>query len=349
MKDKILLAYKDIQDYNEVIRSKTDNLYDLNNILKISKLEILDLINTYKYPVTKNILENRNINNIVNLNSMPKGIIVKRANLRSFPTDIHFYDNKCFDRIQETELHVNTEVLILHESLDSRWNFVIAQNYYGWVKNENIAIATDDDINFFIKNKKFSIVIEPNIKVNDVVLDMSVKLPYINENEDSYVLALPTKDKKGYVKRASISISKDKINIGYLPYTKENLYKQALKYLGVSYSWGGMEGIDCSGYISNIYRTFGFIFPRNVSSQSISVGKIIDISNKTLDEKLDILNGKAPALLFKNDHTMLYLGVYKNKHYMIHAPGGKKVEITELNNSSEYLKEIYKIVLIEKD
>ncbi len=363
--DKLILNIKEIQNYNKGIKRKADMVYDLDTIKELSKTEVLNYIMAYEMPNlpkyngndeltlenTQEILANRNLDDISDVTKVINGIIVERANLRSFPTNIHFYDSQNvmdFDRLQETELHVNTPVIILHESKDHEWNFVISPFYAGWVLKKSIAYATDDDISFFTNNANFGIIIEPLVRVGDVDLDMSVKLPYVGENSTEYQLIIPGKDAKGNVVRKDISILKKYLSIGYLPYTKNNVYKQAQKYLGHNYSWGGMDnGVDCSSFISNVYRTFGFYFPRNTSSQNKSVGNVTNLAELTPREKLQVIKNTNPSLLFQNGHVMLYLGTDNDKHLIIHASGSEmKVVITELSLNSNYLKNINKLVTI---
>ena len=114
------------------------------------------------------------------------------------------------------------------------------------------------------------------------------------------------------------------------------------------YSWGGKDlGVDCSSFIQNLYRTFGFIFPRNTSSQNNSVGPFLDLTKMSNTEKLETIKKQKPALLYQKGHVMLYLGVKKNEPYIIHASGNTqtlKVVLEKL--SSTYLKNITKIVFV---
>lgn len=365
--NEVLMDYNEIIKYNDNIKQKSKSLYDLN-INNITKDEILNYINSYKIPTLpkynnseiitnnqiKEILENRNIDNI-NENKLVKGIIVNRTNLKSFPTDINFFSNKKlnnFDAIQETELQVNTPVLILHESKDKNWKLVMSPIYIGWVKNNDIGITTEDEYNYFINNKDFIVITEPFIEINDTLLDMGVKLPLITSKKNKYKVSIPVKNEDGVVERKEIEIEKNKAHIGYLPYTKRNIYIQSFKYENTPYSWGGMDyGIDCSSFIANIYKTFGFIFPRNVSEQAKSIGETISIENKNELEKLNILTSDTdyPFLLYKSSHVMIYLGVKNNMHYIIHASGNineLKVIESELENSN-HIKNINKIVKIK--
>ncbi len=361
-----ILTLDEIYSYNKKIQSKTDSIFELDKIQSMTSSEITNLITQYKVPslpkytgngiVSDNdinqMLDNRNINDIEDKDKITKGLIVKRTNLKSFPTDVHFFDSNGvynFDRIQETELHVNTPILIIHESKDHNYSFVIAYNYSGWVKNESFAIANDKSWEYFVNNDAFGIITEPFLEIDGTLLDMSTKLPYKGVTANGYKLVLPLKNNDGYVDQKEIIISRDKAHVGYLLYNKKNVYIQAFKYENIPYRWSGMDdGVDCSSYISNVYRTFGFMFPRNTADQNSSVGEIINLENKTNIDKLNLIEKESPALLFQNGHVMIYLGKVDNNNYIIHASGSDlKVVVTELNTSSSYLNKINKIVYIK--
>ncbi len=106
-------------------------------------------------------------------------------------------------------------------------------------------------------------------------------------------------------------------------------------------------GVDCSSFVANIYRCFGFIFPRNTSNQSQSLKEKIDLSNKSMIDKLKLIKDKAPSLLYQKGHVMLYIGIYNGKNYIIHASGSSlKVSLTVLDNSN-YLKKINSAITIK--
>ena len=51
--------------------------------------------------------------------------------------------------------------------------------------------------------------------------------------------------------------------------TPEELAATARRFLGVPYLWGGMsvQGLDCSGFVSQIYRANGVVLPRDADLQ----------------------------------------------------------------------------------
>lgn len=360
--DKVILNAKEIQIYNKQIKNKLNNKYNIDDIKLLTKEEILSYIDSYDLPElpkydgnrelnkdnTKIILENRNRENVKDLKNISKGIVIKRTNLRRLPSNIHFYDKRNisnFDRLQESEILVNTGILILHESRDKLWYFIMCSYYVGWALKEDIALCNNEDYEYFINNKNFGLIIEKEVILNDVILDMSVKLPYLENNK--YVL--PVKNSAGYLRKKVVIINKDKINFGYLPYTKKNVIKEAFKYWHEKYNWGGLnKGVDCSSFIKNVYGTFGFNFPRNTSSQKISVGKIIMLNNMESKEKLNIIRKYYPSLLYEKGHVLLYLGKVNNIDYVIHASGDSlKVEVMQLTESSIHLRKIERLIIVE--
>ena len=364
--NKVLLNGEEIDQYNKKVMSKCQELYDLDS-LNLKKTEILNYITSYKMPsspqhdfnkliteeVKNKILANRNLENI-DVSNIRKGIVIKRTNLRAFPTAKPFFnldDKGTFDNIEESALYLNTPILILHESQDKKWQFVLTSFYFGWVKKADIAYAKEEDYAYFINNPSFGVIIAPKVISKNFYLDMSVKLPLLGKNIFGYTFSVPSKGKDGFVKRKKLVISKNKVSIGYLPYTKQNIYRQASKYLGTSYSWGGKDsGVDCSSYLNNIYHTFGFKFPRNTKSQRESIGYFLDTTNSSITTKKHLLMRQAPAIIFMPGHVMLYLGIKNFKYYIIHASSKKmQVILTELTDNSIYLNRMDRIVLIKPD
>lgn len=358
--DEIILTTKEIEEYNKQTESKTDTIYNLLSYKNLTKEEITEFIKQYKMPIIPKydgevpislttaykIEDNRNLENVENLRFIPKGIIAKKANLRSYPTSIHFYDKKDifeFDRLQETEVPVNTPCLVLHKSSDDDWYFIITDFYMGWIEKDNVGFTTLENWNYFIENKTFVTILENKIEIDGILLDMGSTFPLIEEQKKTYKIAIPY-IQNGVIVRHKTSIPKDKAIIGFLPYTKKNIIKTSVKYLDTPYSWGGLDGgIDCSGLVRNVFKVFGLNLPRNTGSGSASLEKNIDLKNMSNEEKLKILNEHVPSVIYKKGHVMIYLG----SNYIIHASSKeKKVTITDISINDEYLKELECLVTI---
>ena len=110
----------------------------------------------------------------------------------------------------------------------------------------------------------------------------------------------------------------------------ENYYRQAFLYLGTYYGWGGSSGgVDCSGFVCAVFRTFGIYLPRNTGEQSKYAGKLLPLTENP-SGVLDTV--RKPAAVYRPGHVMLYLGKKDGTHYIIHAPqGGEQVCVAELS------------------
>ncbi|MGN1344706.1 MAG: SH3 domain-containing protein [Traorella sp.] len=357
-----ILSYEQIQAYNQTIKKKTSSLYDLNAIQSMSKEDIYNMIQKYPLPELpkydgkrlinqeeiNQINENRNLSNIQDIEKIQYGIVVHKTDLKSNPSTIKFYQSadSGFDRIQESELHVNTALIILHESLDKEWYFVISEIYAGWVLKKDIALASSSDIEYF-DNHDFILVIDAFVFIEDSVLEMGVKLPYLGEKGSCYLVALPFKKEDDSLGIKEIFLDSNSCSKGYLPYNKQNVLNQAQKYLGTSYSWGGQGiGIDCSGFVSNVYRTFGFIFPRNTDDQEEVFDFVVDVSGQENAEKLIQIENHQPSLLYQDGHVMMYFRM-NDRNYIIHASGyWMKVVCEELTLSHPNLSNIRTLICL---
>lgn len=270
----------------------------------------------------KDLIDFNNLPNKIKRNKEKRyALIIQKSNMRVRPTNKPLFENKKdkhFDQMQVKELKVGEPVIVLRGV--KNWDLVLSSNAGGWVENKNIAFFVSyKDFKKYINNKKFIVVTKKQTVIKEKILDMGVKLPLIREKEDTYEIKLPFKDKKEKLVFKKANIKKGNAHVGYLPFTAKNLVKQALKYQGTNYGWGGLEnGVDCSGMLVNIYATFGFFFPRNSSTQQNMTGNAIAVSNR--DEVEKILSSKmVGSLLYFPGHIMLYLGKRGGENYIIHS------------------------------
>jgi hypothetical protein len=104
------------------------------------------------------------------------------------------------------------------------------------------------------------------------------------------------------------------------------LLQEAYKYLGVRYVWGGNthSGIDCSGFIKNIFGAQGYPLPR-LGSDQMAYGIPVPADQLQPGDRL-YFGRRTERIGVK--HTGLYIG----NGYFIHASSGNHaVVISRLN------------------
>lgn len=274
-------------------------------------------------------------------------ITTDRVNVRTFPDTIqnkNTNNDLYFDENQLCEIYAFEAVIIIKTTNDREYSYIISSCIEGWVpsdklarchnKNEWIDFQKIDDF-LIVTGKDIHFDIDPyHPEIRKICLSMGTKIPLADSNKicknqisnrnacHCYMVKIPARDAQGYLQYeiAYLPMSLD-LSLSYLPYTEENILKLAYKHLGSLYGWGGMYDCnDCSGYLCQIFRCFGFQFPRN-SSQIINVGeKKIDLSQMDTQEKYRVIK-KIPAgsLLYFKGHIMMYLGEYQGELYVINA------------------------------
>ncbi|MGR3980962.1 NlpC/P60 family protein [Pseudoalteromonas sp. 1181_04] len=295
-------------------------------------------------------LANLNLDAVTDNNQVSYAMVVKRSVLRTFPTSDRVLNSGLdndLDRFQESGLFPGDTVAILHESADKKWLLVRAYNYLAWAPKADIAISNKSTLREFKNNDDFLLITGAKVNTayvpNDattsqVQLDMGVRLPLMPADKTphllngqntyaNYVVQLPTRGEQGQlvIKPALISRSSD-VHLGYLPYTQQHLIKQGFKFLGERYGWGhDYNGRDCTGFVGEIYKSFGLLMPRNSGQQGKGEYGTNHRFDKTSNEsdKLAVVNNmQVGDLIYIPGHVMMYLGEQDGQPYVIHDVKG---------------------------
>ena len=278
------------------------------------------------------------------------GMIVQRAALRTFPTDTRVFttsDDTDIDRFQETAEFPGTAVLIAHTSRDGRWLFVVSPRYAAWTRRENVAEGPATDVLRYATRLPHRVVTAGTVRtvftpeqpaVSQLQLDMGVAVPVLADHPAdepvngqspyaSHVVELPIRQADGKLAFSPALIQRNAdTQDNYLPLTEANIIRQAFKFLGERYGWGhDYDGRDCSGFVSDVYRSMGVEMPRNTSKQAISPG----FTHQAFGDK-DSHDARLKAALALNvgdlvyipGHVMMVIGKLDGEPYVIHDTGG---------------------------
>lgn len=277
------------------------------------------------------------------------GFGITRTTLKRYPTDDKVYesgDSLFFDQMVQSDIQPFMPVAILHESLDGEWFYVIAYGYGGWIKKTDIALCNSrdewlekqnpDDF-IVVTGRELSLFDNPYCEeLSGISVPMGTVIPIANIREvpesiqeragyGNYIGKLFYRGEDGYLldEYVLIPISED-VSLGYLPYRQDEVVKLLFKYLGVVYGWAGdNDSVDCSLYVRQVYRCFGFEMPRAAKPQAeLYCKENYDVAKTSLEKKKEILKA-APigTLLYFPGHIMMYLGMENGDPYCISSVG----------------------------
>ena len=224
---------------------------------------------------------------------MAFGLAVSRADLRRFPTTQRVFntpDDTDIDRFQESALMLGSVVAVLHASRDGQWLFVQSDNYAAWVAANAIALTSRAEaLRYAAASPRRWITgasarlahVPSQPALSGIPLDMGMSYPELagwpigravhgQGVLSSWVLQVPWRDATGrlLLQPALLPRSSDSA-ASALPLNRANLIRQSFKFQGERYGWGhDYQARDCSGFVSEVYRSMGLLLPRNTSDQA---------------------------------------------------------------------------------
>lgn len=238
------------------------------------------------------------------------------------------------------ELMPFTGAVIIHESRDGEWYYVIYGSICGWVRKEYLAVCKDKEEwinccnpeNYLMVTARELILDETAVSAasSRMILPMGTKIRLSSDSPDQvngrmtlgcYIVDIPLRDDSGGLiwEKSLVPVSED-VHVGPLPMTSEAVLRQSFKFLGHVYGWGGsLSSNDCSGMVRQVYGCFGFNFPRNATA----IAKLCDMgsfdsADMTKAKKMELLKQMpAGTLLYMDGHIMTYLGLDEELPYVI--------------------------------
>jgi len=351
--DKVILHPQEVEDFNNRVR---DDLKLTKDILKIPsrfsgeqlKIELernlVQIISKDYYDEDGRIAGQEFFDKIKSdmaFDTIPDeidvqyGFIVHFADQRFFPTNQGLYEKAGdidFDELQNSDLDVGTPVVVLHQSRDNKWLYVMTDIADGWVKTDLVALCAKEEIEF-ARGAPFVVVTKAKA---DIFLDEGMNQYYdfarmgtrfvfeqVFDN-DTLEVRLPVRNEEGQMLWRAGYMSRSNVHQGFLPYTPRHILQQAFELLNEPYGWGGMHGEqDCSRLLHEVFDTIGINLPRN-SKEQAQVGRLLAKFNEDTppEEKLKVLREQAISgitLLPMKGHIMLYLGMVEDRPYAIHS------------------------------
>ena len=278
------------------------------------------------------------------------GLVVQRAALRTFPTTLRVFSHRGdtdIDRFQESAEFPGTPVAIIQASRDGQWLFVQSPRYAAWMQRQYVATAPKNVVLGYAAKTPYRVVTGDSVRtvftpeqpaVSQLQLDMGTRIPLLQSlppdqpinGQTAYaahVLQLPVRKDDGSLELVPALLQKNTDTAAdYLPLTPRQLITQAFKFLGERYGWGhSYDGRDCSGFVSDVYRSMGVQMPRNTGDQAKSptlphrLFTDADTHEVRLKAALQLRPGD---LVYIPGHVMMVLGQWQGQPWVIHDVGG---------------------------
>jgi cell wall-associated NlpC family hydrolase len=359
--DRVLLEPAEIARRNEVLLRTDPSMHDLRTlpaqlarprvrewIDKLAARSKATLFDATGEPIENvvldHIIDNRDVDAIPETQPTRYGLVVHRAALRSFPTDLRVFSSigdTDIDRFQESALFPGTPVVIAHRSRDRQWLFVVSPRYAAWVARDAIAEGERRQVLDYADKVPYRIVTDATVRtrftpdapaVSLLQLDMGVRLPLLAAVGDdvngqnpytSWSVELPVRDTNGKLALAPTLLARqDGTASAPLPLTRANVLRQAFHFLGERYGWGHDYGTrDCSGFVSEVYRSMGVLLPRNTGDQARSpaLDRLhFDGEGATPERTAALRHLQVGDLVYLPGHVMLVIGRIGDVPYVIH-------------------------------
>ncbi|WP_337245144.1 SH3 domain-containing protein [Luteimonas sp. gir] len=278
------------------------------------------------------------------------GLVVRRADLRAFPTHTRVFsrpDDTDIDRFQEDALFPGTPVAVVHASRDGAWYFVVSERYAAWIDAAQVALGTREAVaDYVARAARGPIVTGATARtvytpqapeVSEVQLEMGVRVPALDWPGDRVlngqipwygrVVELPVRTATGGLTFAPAMLPQSAdVADDALAYTRAQVIRQAFKFLGERYGWGhSYNARDCSGFVSEIYRSMGVLLPRNTSAQATSpaLDRVAFAPTMSREARLRLLRKTDVGdLVFIPGHVMMVIGHVDGDPYVIHDTAG---------------------------
>jgi cell wall-associated NlpC family hydrolase len=243
----------------------------------------------------------------------PNVAIVQRdiADLRAAPSE----KSELVD-----QAHYGENLAVLGESDD--WRYVQGPDqYFGWLPLDDLAVLTGYAERFVVAILLADVRGAPRADAEVIArLPAGTSVPAILasiEQSDGTHQSIPYDHPEGWREthltrwRTGYVALPDLVDVRELPHgypTADDYLKTAESFIGVPYLWGGTTalGLDCSGFVQQVYRLNGVALPRDADQQAMLGRKVEE--------------ARAGDLMFFGADSVTHVALATNATEFIHAP-----------------------------
>lgn len=245
-----------------------------------------------------------------------------------------------------TQSLLGTPIKILKKG---KWGFYLIQTpdgYISWMDDDGFQAMTKDEINNWLQEDKiiylqdygfaFSKPDDKSQRVSDLAIGNLLKL--VGEENNFYKVNFPD-GREAFIKKEDCQLFDDWY--ANLNPTPENILKEAYRFMGVPYLWGGTsaKGMDCSGFTKTVFFLNGIILPRD-ASQQVNTGELIDTEHGLENLKPGDLLFYGTKATEDRKERITHVAIYIEDGDFIHAAG--RVRINSFNPNKPYFSDYRK-------
>jgi hypothetical protein len=231
---------------------------------------------------------------------------------------------------QVTQLRFGEVLEVLEISENQKWlkvqNFL--DKYVGWVDALQIKPISESFFERYTQNLTAHAIVS---SIHAQAIELDEKRNFVNTTWISKGAILPfyqiRKDKAIIKPRDTYFFEIDSISFRFRgnvysrnEFSDKDLVNRAMAYQNVPYLWGGKSfwGLDCSGFVQEVWKTFGIYLPRDAYQQA-NLGTEVKFSDlKTAD-----------IAFFQRENRVIHTGIVWVKNrviHIIHARGRVRVD-----------------------
>lgn len=278
-------------------------------------------------------VDNCAFNTLRERQSVRFALTTTRANLRYLPESVGWYEDSYdthYDLLQGVAIDPAEPLAVLTESRDKRFCFVEMRNFIGWMDKNAMVFTDREKWMEYAAPENFLVITDhkKKIQVGDnlsLPFRMGSRLPLRRptpQADGTWLVSVPITI-NGTFREETVRIpADDTVHKGWLPYSENNLIRQAFRFLGDLYGWGGLEeGVDYSLFTADVYRSMGIDLPTDAAEQMLAMPVSLDLEKMDEKTKFEAITKLHPGdLLFTDGHVMMYLGRDDDgEPYVIHA------------------------------
>lgn len=273
-------------------------------------------------------LENEMARNAIPDEIQPKpGITVSDTRLRIVPALRHEYiglmqtGKTRWDVWNLDVLPIASAVQVLHVSRSGGHLFVFSDYGFGWVPSEQVAFASQSEIDAVTGAERFVVSIGDRVPfysgteypVVSGWMRMGSRLP-VSGSAGELTVTVPLRKMNGALDLQTARLAPDAdIHVGLLPYTRENVIQLGFRMLDNLYDWtGGWYGRNDGTVLRDIFKTFGFDIPANgVLLSLFSESNRVSSTDSGREERYRDMSAADPFTTFmtsRSGHSLLYMG-----------------------------------------